>query len=103
MEYYSWMVSRSHKIPTYALRQVTMLVSLAAFYAVGTTYGIPAMVNVAHVYLVLYSCQKYADAGASVVGSSFWFYIMGAGLVMYGTAMYMNRNPQLLLGLLQGA
>jgi hypothetical protein len=35
--------------------------------------------------------------------SMWWFYIMGAGLGLYGTAMYMNRNPQLLLRLLQGA
>ena len=100
MQYYRLF---SSEIPTYALRQVPMLVSLAAFYAVGTTYGIPAMVNVAHVYLVLYGCQKYADVLVSVEGSLLWFYIMGAGLGMYGTAMYMNRNPQLLLGLLQGA
>ena len=99
LRYYGWWFYRDE--PTYALRQVPMLASLVAFYAVGTTYGIPAMVNVAHVYLVLYGCQKYADVGASV--ESMWFYIMGAGLGMYGTAMYMNRNPQLLLGLLQGA
>ena len=99
--YYGWLDSRLDN--SYLLRQVPMLVSLAAFYAVGTTYGIPAMVNVAHVYLVLYGCEKYADAAADLEsGMMPWFYIMGAGLGMYGTAMYMNRNPQLLLGLLQG-
>ena len=52
----------------------------------------------------VYGCEKHADAAADLEsGMMPWFYIMGAGLVMYGTAMYMNRNPQLLLGLLQGA
>jgi hypothetical protein len=96
-----WWYSRHRK---YLLRQAPMLISLSAFYFIGTTYGIPAMVDVAHVYLVLYALQKYVDLGANVEsGSMWWFYIMGAGLVLYGTAMYMNRNPQLLLGLLQGA
>ena len=45
----------------------------------------------------------YADVAADLgSGMMSWFYIMGAGLGMYGAAMYMNRNPQLLLGLLQG-
>ncbi len=78
-----------------------MLASLAAFYAVGTAFSIPAIVNVAHVYLVLYGCEKYVDVWPNVT-SARRFCIMGAGLIMFGTAMYMNKNPQLVLGLLQG-
>eukprot|EP00756_Hemistasia_phaeocysticola_P031250 Hpha_TRINITY_DN16341_c1_g17::TRINITY_DN16341_c1_g17_i1::g.59787::m.59787 len=89
---------------SYLKRQIPFLCSTAAFYVLGTQFATPSLVNVAHVYTVLYMADKYGDLGRRCKprDGAMWFYILGAGLGMYGAAMYLNRNPGMLMHVLTG-
>jgi hypothetical protein len=96
--YYGDIELRSGKKLTYGDKQLLMILNLIICIAVGSVYGIGGLANTGYVFFVLYIIEKYVETHI-VCQWNLWglFFISSVGL--YYGALYLHRNPNLIISL----
>jgi hypothetical protein len=82
----------------YMERQLLMIGNLFACIAIGSVYGLPGLANTGFVFFVLYCMEKFAEAHF-VYSWNIWTLVFGGSVSLYYSALYLHRNPELIISL----
>lgn len=76
--------------------------AIAAHAVAGTILNLPGMTNVALTYMGLALFTFYCQIGRRTRDDMLIVWLFGLFTALYGSAMYLNRNPHLVVSLLSG-
>jgi hypothetical protein len=82
----------------YTKRQVIMVLNLLACIAVGNIFGINGLTNTGYVFFVLYCMEKYVEFHM-FNELNLWVFVFAGSVVLYYCALYLHRNPKLIISL----